>query len=393
MAMNNIDLDFEQDFIVPIKVIGVGGGGGNAVNRMINSGMSSVAEYVSINTDPMALKYSQATYKLHIGGRRTGAGGKPEEGRLAAEESRDDIAAAIGKDTQMVFVTAGMGGGTGTGGAPIVAQIAKEMGILTVGVVTKPFEFEGKRKMMQADEGIAELRRNVDALVVIPNERLHHITEEKITLFNAFALADDVLRQAVQSISDLINLPGMINVDFADVTTIVKDAGYAHMGVGQATGDRKAEKAARAAISSPLLETSIDGAKGVLVNFVASQDIGLNEISEAANLISQAAHPDVNYIWGVAFDENMNDELKVTVIATNFENEEFPGVSLPVWNAEKAAPAAEVPAAEAPAEEPAKEEPAKAEPAAEEKDEPSKLDSDEDGDLGWIDIMKLFQQK
>ena len=385
MAMNNIDLDFDQDYIVPIKVIGVGGGGGNAVNRMVTSGMSSVAEYVSINTDPMALKYSQATYKLHIGGKRTGAGGKPEEGRLAAEESRDDIAAAIGRDTQMVFVTAGMGGGTGTGGAPIVAQIAKEMGILTVGVVTKPFEFEGKRKMAQADEGIAELRKNVDALVVIPNERLHHITEEKITLFNAFALADDVLRQAVQSISDLINLPGMINVDFADVTTIVKDAGYAHMGVGQATGDRKAEKAARAAISSPLLETSIDGAKGVLVNFVASQDIGLNEISEAANLISEAAHPDVNYIWGVAFDETMNDELKVTVIATNFENENFPGVSLPVWTADKAAASAEEKAAaEQPAAQHAQEVAAEEAPAADTKEN----DIDEDD---WTTLLRIFK--
>ncbi|MBR5559193.1 MAG: cell division protein FtsZ [Oscillospiraceae bacterium] len=383
--MNNIDLDFDQDYIVPIKVIGVGGGGGNAVNRMVTSGMSSVAEYVSINTDPMALKYSQATYKLHIGGKRTGAGGKPEEGRLAAEESRDDIAAAIGRDTQMVFVTAGMGGGTGTGGAPIVAQIAKEMGILTVGVVTKPFEFEGKRKMAQADEGIAELRKNVDALVVIPNERLHHITEEKITLFNAFALADDVLRQAVQSISDLINLPGMINVDFADVTTIVKDAGYAHMGVGQATGDRKAEKAARAAISSPLLETSIDGAKGVLVNFVASQDIGLNEISEAANLISEAAHPDVNYIWGVAFDETMNDELKVTVIATNFENENFPGVSLPVWTADKAAASAEEKAAaEQPAAQHAQEVAAEEAPAADTKEN----DIDEDD---WTTLLRIFK--
>ena len=335
MPMNNIDLDFEQDFIVPIKVIGVGGGGGNAVNRMVSSGMSSVAEYVNINTDPMALKYSQATYKLHIGGKRTGAGGKPEEGRLAAEECRDDIAAAIGRDTQMVFVTAGMGGGTGTGGAPVVAQIAREMGILTVGVVTKPFEFEGRHRMRQADEGIAELRKHVDALVVIPNERLQYISEEKITLFNAFSAADDVLRQAVQSISDLINHPGMINVDFADVTTIVKDAGYAHMGVGQASGDRKAEKAAQAAISSPLLETSIDGAKGVIINFITSADISLEDINTAAKMIHDASHEDVNYIWGVAVDESMNDEMKVTVIATNFENAELGGVNLPTWNATK----------------------------------------------------------
>ena len=384
MPMNNIDLDFEQDFIVPIKVIGVGGGGGNAVNRMVSSGMSSVAEYVNINTDPMALKYSQATYKLHIGGKRTGAGGKPEEGRLAAEECRDDIAAAIGRDTQMVFVTAGMGGGTGTGGAPVVAQIAREMGILTVGVVTKPFEFEGRHRMRQADEGIAELRKNVDALVVIPNERLQFISEEKITLFNAFSAADDVLRQAVQSISDLINHPGMINVDFADVTTIVKDAGYAHMGVGQASGDRKAEKAAQAAISSPLLETSINGAKGVLLNFVASPDLGLSEISTAANMIHDAAHPDVNLIWGVEFDESMNDELKVTVIATNFENENFPDVSIPTWSAEQKAPVEEAPAEEPKAEDEAAEAPAEEAPAAETKE--NDIDDDD-----WTTLLRIFK--
>ena len=335
MPINNIDLDFEEQDFIPIKVIGVGGGGGNAVNRMIDSGMSSIAEYISINTDSQALKFSKATYKLHIGGRRTGAGGKPEEGRRAAEECREEIAAAIGKDTQMVFITAGMGGGTGTGGAPVVAAIAREMGVLTVGVVTKPFEFEGRHRMRQADEGIANLRENVDALIVIPNERLHFISEEKITLFNAFAAVDDVLRQAVQSISDLINIPGLINVDFADVTEILHEAGYAHMGVGQATGERKAEKAAQAAISSPLLETSIDGAKGVIINFITSADISLEDINTAAKMIHDASHEDVNYIWGVAVDESMNDEMKVTVIATNFENAELGGVNLPTWNATK----------------------------------------------------------
>lgn len=366
MPINNIDLDFEEQAVVPIKVIGVGGGGGNAVNRMIGSGMNSVAEYISINTDPMALKFSKATYKLHIGGRRTGAGGKPEEGRKAAEESREEIAAAIGKDTQMVFVTAGMGGGTGTGGAPVVAGIARDMGILTVGVVTKPFEFEGRQRMRQADEGIAGLRENVDALVVIPNERLHHISEEKITLANAFSAADDVLRQAVQSISDLINIPGMINVDFADVTTILKDAGYAHMGIGQASGDRKAEKAAQAAISSPLLETSINGAKGVIINFITSPDVTLDDINVAARMIHDAAHEDVNYIWGVAFDENMNDEMKVTVIATNFENENTPGFSIPNWSATQNAASV---AAEQQQEETVKEAAeAAAEASAEEKD-------------------------
>ena len=379
MSMNNIDLDFEQDTIVPIKVIGVGGGGGNAVNRMITSGLNTVAEYVSINTDPMALKYSKATYKLHIGGRRTGAGGKPEEGRLAAEENRDDVAAAIGKDTQMVFITAGMGGGTGTGGAPVVAEIARDMGVLTVGVVTKPFEFEGRHRMRQADEGIAELRKHVDALVVIPNDRLSCISEEKITLFNAFSIADDVLRQAVQSISDLINQPGMINVDFADVVSIMKDAGYAHMGVGQATGDRKAEKAAQAAISSPLLETSINGAKGVLLYFVGSSDLGLDEISTAANMVHDAAHPDANIIWGVTLDDSMNDELKVTVIATNFENEDTPGISLPPWHAAEAAPAEAKPEE---TQQPAEEKPEEEAPAA------NKDDDDDD----WSALVRIFQR-
>jgi len=304
-----------------IKVVGVGGAGGNAVNRMQQTGIISV-EFISINTDAQALRFSNASYKLHIGDKLTGgrgAGGNPEVGRKAAEESRDDIEAAI-KDADMVFITAGMGGGTGTGAAPIVAQISHDLGILTVGVVTKPFEFEGRRRMEQANGGIAELKEHVDALLVIPNERLRFISPEKITLANAFAAADDVLAQAVQSISDLINIPGIINLDFMDVTTIMKDAGYAHMGIGRGAGPDKAEKAAAAAISSPLLETSINGARGVIVNFLTSPDIDLADINTAATLIKDAAHEDVNFIFGVAFDESLEDCMNITVIATNFED-------------------------------------------------------------------------
>ncbi len=328
--MNNMNIDLDGDFapVVSIKVIGVGGGGGNAVNRMIDSGMSSVAEYISINTDRQALRFSKATYKIHIGERGIGAGGIPAAGEKAAEDSKEEIAATI-RGSQMVFITAGMGGGTGTGGAPVVARIAKEQGILTVGVVTKPFEFEGRHRSEQAEQGISALREHVDALLVIPNDRLQFITEEKITLMNAFTAADDVLRQAVQSISDLINIPGVVNVDFADATEVLRNAGYAHMGMGQATGDKKAEKAAQSAISSPLLETSINGAKGVIINFITSPDVSLEDINIASSMIHDAAHKDVNYIWGVAFDESMTDEMKVTVIATNFENDDLPGYSIP----------------------------------------------------------------
>ncbi len=314
-----LDEDFEKS--VNIKVAGIGGGGGNAVNRMIASGMQSV-EFISINTDQQALYHSKATHKMQIGEKLTkgrGAGGEPEKGQRAAEESRDEIASAL-KGTQMVFITAGMGGGTGTGAAPIVAEVARELGILTVGIVTKPFEFEGKRRMAQAEAGIAELRKQVDSLVVIPNERLKLISEQKITLANAFEAADNVLRQGVQSISDLINVPGLVNLDFADVTTVMKDAGYAHMGVGSAQGKDKAELAASAAISSPLLETSINGAKGVIINITSSPDVGLDEVDMASSMITKAAHPDANIIWGAAFDEELEDEMKITVIATGFDS-------------------------------------------------------------------------
>ncbi len=312
-----IAADFES--VVQIKVIGVGGGGGNAVNRMIKSEIKGV-EFIAINTDKHVLLQSQATHKIQIGEKVTkgqGAGARPEIGQRAAEESKDIITDAL-KGTDMVFITAGMGGGTGTGAAPIIANLAKEMGILTVGIVTKPFAFEGKKRMEQAEEGIRELAKNVDSLVVIPNERLKFFSTEKITLVNAFDVADDVLRQGVKSISELIKTVGFINLDFADVSAIMRDAGHAHMGVGRASGKDKAEVAANAAISSPLLETTIDGAHGVIINFTSSPDIQLDEVEQAAKIISDAAHPEANVIFGVAFDDTLHDEIVVTVIATGF---------------------------------------------------------------------------
>ncbi len=326
----SIDVDASTTNEVSIKVIGVGGGGGNAVNRMCQSGMTGV-EFIAVNTDIQVLNNSAAAYKLHIGDKLTkgrGAGGNPEIGKKAAEESKDDIAAVL-KGTEMLFVTAGMGGGTGTGAAPIVSKIAQDMGILTIGVVTKPFEFEGKQRMVQAEEGINSLKGSVDALLVIPNERLSQVYEDTITLFNAFAAADNVLLQAVQSISELINVKGFVNLDFADVQSIMKDAGFAHMGVGSAQGEGKAEKAAQIAIASPLLETSLAGAKGVIVNFTVPTDVLLTDVTQAAKLITAAAHKDVNLIWGIAFDETLNDELNVTVIATDFQHES--GYSIPTY--------------------------------------------------------------
>ena len=315
--------EFEQglDNVVNIKVIGVGGGGGNAVNRMVENGVQGV-EFVSINTDMQALNYSQATTKIQIGEKLTkgqGAGANPEIGRKAAEESKDQIAAALA-NTNMVFITAGMGGGTGTGAAPVVAQIARELGILTVGVVTRPFAFEGKKRLEQALSGIEELNKNVDSLVIIPNERLKYVSEQKITFKNAFEIADGVLRQAVANISELITVPGFINLDFADVTSVMKDAGYAHIGTGRAAGKDKAAEAARMAISSPLLETSIDMAHGVIVSIIGSDDIGLDEVETAATMVQQAAHPDAHIIFGAFIDDTMDDELRVVVIATGFDN-------------------------------------------------------------------------
>ena len=314
-------MDMGPDSVVNIKVIGVGGGGNNVVNRMVHTGTKGV-DFIAVNTDKQALTMSAATYKIQIGEKLTqgqGAGSDPEVGRKSAEESRTQIAKAL-EGANMVFITAGMGGGTGTGAAPIVADIAKEQDILTVGVVTKPFRFEGSRRMKQAEGGIAELRNKVDSLVIIPNERLKYATDQKITFRNAFEIADDVLRQAVQSISDLIRDTGFINLDFADVTAVMKDAGLAHMGVGRAAGKGKAEEAARMAISSPLLETSINGAKGVLINVTGSMDIGLEEVEQAATLVQQAVHPDALTIFGATFDEELDDEIRVTVIATGFES-------------------------------------------------------------------------
>ncbi|MFT9055440.1 MAG: cell division protein FtsZ [Ethanoligenens sp.] len=315
------ELDRDIDNIVQIKVVGVGGGGNNAVNRMIKSDVQGV-EFISINTDRQALILSQATHKLQIGDKLThgqGAGANPEKGQRAAEESRDEIADAL-KGTHMVFITAGMGGGTGTGAAPVIATVAKELGILTVGIVTKPFSFEGRRRMEQAESGIMALREHVDSLVIIPNERLKLVSEQKITLANAFEVADDVLRQGVQSISDLIKVPGLVNLDFADVTAVMKDAGYAHMGVGRASGKDKAEQAARMAISSPLLETSIAGARGVIINVMASADIGLEEVEIASSMVTEAAEPGANIIWGAALSDSLDDEINITVIATGFDS-------------------------------------------------------------------------
>ena len=315
-------LDEELDEnVTTIKVIGVGGGGGNAVNRMVSDGLQGV-EFIAMNTDQQALAKNHASVKVQLGSKLTkgrGAGADPEIGQRAAEESKDEIANAL-KGSQMVFITAGMGGGTGTGAAPVVAEVAHDLGILTVGIVTKPFSFEGKRKMGLAEQGIANLLMHVDSLIVIPNERLKMISQEKITLMNAFQAADNVLRQGVESISALINVPAFINLDFADVRSIMKDAGYAHMGVGSAKGAGKAENAAKAAISSPLLETSIAGAHGVIINITSSPDIGLEDVETAAGLITQSAHPDANIIWGTAFDENLSDEMRMTVVATGFDN-------------------------------------------------------------------------
>ena len=315
-------LDEEMDEnVTTIKVIGVGGGGGNAVNRMVSDGLQGV-EFIAMNTDQQALAKNHAATKVQLGSKLTkgrGAGADPEIGQRAAEESKDEIANAL-KGSQMVFITAGMGGGTGTGAAPVVAEVAHDLGILTVGIVTKPFSFEGKRKMGLAEQGIANLLMHVDSLIVIPNERLKMISQEKITLMNAFQAADNVLRQGVESISALINVPAFINLDFADLRSIMKDAGYAHMGVGSAKGAGKAENAAKAAISSPLLETSIAGAHGVIINITSSPDIGLEDVETAAGLITQSAHPDANIIWGTAFDENLSDEMRVTVVATGFDN-------------------------------------------------------------------------
>ena len=305
---------------VCIKVIGVGGGGNNAVNRMIAANIGGV-EFVSINTDRQALNKNEATNQLVIGEKVTkgfGAGANPAIGERAAEESLEEIKDIL-TGADMVFITAGMGGGTGTGAAPVVARLAREMDILTVGIVTKPFAFEGKRRMTQAMAGIEALSQYVDSLIIIPNERLKQVSDTRITLANAFDVVDDVLRQGVQSISALINVNGFINLDFADVTSVMKDAGFAHMGVGVASGKDKAELAAKAAISSPLLETSIRGASGIVISMYVSPDVGLEDVDTAAAMITNEANPEANVIWGVAFDEELEDSMRVTIIATGFD--------------------------------------------------------------------------
>lgn len=334
-------MDFKAEVgpenVVTIKVVGIGGAGNNVVNRMVKSGTQGV-EFIAVNTDKQALAVSNADQKIQIGEKLThgqGAGSDPDIGKKSAEESRNNIAKSV-EDADMVFITAGMGGGTGTGAAPTVADIAREAGILTVGVVTKPFKFEGKRRMDQANEGIKEMLGKVDSLLIIPNDRLKYATDQKVTLANAFEIADDVLRQAVTSISDLIKNTGFINLDFADVTCIMKNAGFAHMGVGRAAGKGKAEDAARMAVASPLMETSINGAHGVLINITGSEDMGLEDVEAAANLVQEAAHPDANIIFGATFDETMQDEIRVTVIATGFE--EAPTAKQSVQSAAKAEP-------------------------------------------------------
>lgn len=316
--MFDFDIDVEQ--FARIKVYGVGGGGNNAVNRMIDSGVRGI-EFIALNTDKQALYSSRAEQKLQLGEKITkglGAGANPEIGTRAAEENRAEILESL-KGADMVFITAGMGGGTGTGAAPIVAEIAKELGILTVGVVTKPFTFEGKKRLASAEKGIEELKGRVDTLVTIPNDRLLEIADKKTTMADAFLMADEVLKQGIQGISDLISVPNLINLDFADVQTIMFDKGIAHMGIGRASGDNRASEAAKQAITSPLLETSIDGAKSVLLNITGGTDLGIFEVNEAADIIRQSVDPDANIIFGAGIDESMNDEIKITVIATGFE--------------------------------------------------------------------------
>jgi cell division protein FtsZ len=315
-----IDLELEANSLATIKVVGVGGGGNNAVNRMISAGLKGV-EFISVNTDAQALAVSLCNHKIQIGAKLTkglGAGGNPEIGQKAAEESREELVRGL-QSADMVFVTAGMGGGTGTGAAPIVAEVARELGALTVGVVTRPFSFEGRKRFQQADLGIENLRSRVDTLITIPNDKLLQVIDKNTSIVDAFRIADDVLRQGVQGISDLIAVPGLINLDFADVKSIMKDTGSALMGIGTASGDNRAVEAARMAISSPLLETSVDGARGVLLNITGGTSLGLYEVNEAAEIIAQAVDPDANIIFGAVIDESMNEEVRVTVIATGFD--------------------------------------------------------------------------
>ena len=309
-----------MDGTATIKVIGVGGAGNNAVNRMLDQGIKSV-DFIAVNTDRQALQKSKASTKIQIGEKITrglGAGANPDVGAQSAEESKTELSEVL-RGADMVFVTCGMGGGTGTGAAPIVAGLAKEMGILTIGVVTKPFTFEGKKRLAQAERGIESLKSKVDTLIVIPNDKLLQIIDRKTSMAEAFLMADDVLRQGVQGISDLIAIPGLVNLDFADVKTIMLNTGMAHMGTGRASGENKAEDAAKEAIQSPLLETSIEGARGVIINITGGEDLGLQEVNTAAELIQRSVDPEANIIFGTVIDPEMQDEIKITVIATGFD--------------------------------------------------------------------------
>ncbi len=363
--MSGFVLDNDNDEFFPdvnIKVIGVGGGGGNALNCMVTAGIKDV-EYVAVNTDAAALRSSRASQKVQIGEKLTrgrGAGNKPEVGERSAQENKEEIAAAI-KGAQMVFIAAGMGGGTGTGAAPVVAEIAQEMEILTVAVVTKPFDFEQKAKMIQAEKGIEELKKHVDSLIVIPNQRLLVGSEKPLTMKESFAMADDILKTGVKSIAELITVEGMINLDFADVETTMKDAGYAHMAIGHGSGKDKAQEAANAVITSPLLETSISGATRLLVNIVMSEDVLSSDVDEATKLISEAADPNVSMIFGTSFDETMQDEMSITVIAAAFVGMDGSSSS----------------AAASPAETPAPQEP-----------EPARNPSDD-----YIELFKIFNDR
>ncbi|HHY97808.1 MAG TPA: cell division protein FtsZ [Firmicutes bacterium] len=322
-------MELQMEQFTNIKVIGVGGGGSNAVNRMIESELTGV-EFIAVNTDAQALTLSKAPTKIQIGEKRTkglGAGSNPEIGQEAAEESKEVLKRAM-EGADMIFLTAGLGGGTGTGAAPVIAAIAREIGCLTVGVVTKPFSFEGRRRMAQAQKGYDNMHDKVDALITIPNDRLLQVVEKKTSMLEAFRIADDVLRQGVQGISDLITVPGLINVDFADVRTIMSNAGSAIMGIGVASGDDRAVQAARAAISSPLLEASIEGAKGVLLNITGGSNLGLFEVNDAAQIVAEAADPDANIIFGAMIDESLRDEVRVTVIATGFEERRSDDIGL-----------------------------------------------------------------
>ena len=335
------------DGTATIKVIGVGGGGTNAVNRMVDSGIRGV-EFVAVNTDRQALLLSKAASKIQIGEKITrglGAGANPDIGAQAAEESKAEITEAL-RGADMVFVTAGMGGGTGTGAAPIVAACAKEMGILTIGVVTKPFTFEGKKRLSQAERGIESLKSKVDTLVVIPNDKLLQVIDRKTSIVEAFKMADDVLRQGVQGISDLIAVPGLVNLDFADVKTIMLNTGMAHMGIGRASGESRAEEAAKQAVQSPMLETSIEGARGVIINITGGNNLGLHEVNTAAELVQRSVDPEANIIFGAVIDETLEEDIVITVIATGFEQEDKSKIgNIPVsqivdkavWNNEKKA--------------------------------------------------------